>query len=180
MCGHDAAGSLWEQWHFLHISLPGCPLCLTEGGLQITVSTESVWQMNRQNTWNLINSRRRVTVPVCETLSCWVSGTGGHPTVCAGSPNAAPWGSNSATGNDSCASEQPLFSFSEIKMSFRYRWRMQRLRKKCVSGILWYQSPVARLFNRIPLMSSRRISASKVTVSIACLWDELISYLESI
>lgn len=80
-----------------------------------------------------------------------------------------PWGPNSARIDDSCAPERALSSLSEIEIHCRYRLGVHRLRKKYISGIIWYPSPVDKLFNRIPLMSGRRVSASKVSVAIACL-----------
>lgn len=39
----------------------------------------------------------------------WVFGTEGCPTVCASSPKAPAWGSDTARNDDSCALEQAAF-----------------------------------------------------------------------
>lgn len=78
------------------------------------------------------------------------------------------WGFNLVRIDDFCVFERVLFFFLEIEIYCRYRLGVYRFRKKCIFGIIWYLLLVDKLFNRILLMSGRRVSVFKVSVVIVC------------
>lgn len=158
---------------FPRVSLSGCPLCLLEGELQISVRERKGMTKEQmeylkfhqfQHVWSLYPWRGG------GTLTWRVTGTEGRLTVCADPSELPPRGPNSARNDGFCAPERTLLPLSGTEMNSRYRLGTQRPGEKFVSGITQHQSPADRLFNRTALMSSRHVCASAVSVTTACLW----------
>lgn len=96
----------------------------------------------------------------------WVIGTEGSPTVCA-------WGPDTARNDDSCALEQAAFPLrNRNKLGVQIRDTETEMH---LWHYVWYQSPADKLLNRMPLMSSRNVSASKATVTVPYLCFSQIS-----